>query len=1124
LNENGETSRRDESGDTDPLDDVLADYLRAVERGETPDRDDLLARHLDLADELRQFFANHDRMKHVAQPLCEATATHPASDTAARIRYFGDYEVLEEIARGGMGVVFKARQVRLNRIVAVKMILSGQLASPEDVERFHTEAEAAAKLDHPGIVPIYEVGQHEGQHYFSMGFVDGQSLSTRVAQGPLPAREAAEILRTVANAVQYAHENGVVHRDLKPGNVLLDSHGQPRITDFGLAKLTESRSELTRTGQILGTPAYMPPEQAAAQASAVGHLSDIYSLGAILYCLLTGRPPFQAATPIETLLQVQKQEPVAPRQLNPTIPLDLDTIVLKCLEKSPARRYSTAQDVVEELQRFLDGRPIVARPVGSVERMWRWYRRNPVVAGLMTTVAVSLLAGTAVSTYFAIESGRRANENLVLARLEKDARDEADKRKEEAEINATTAEQHRIDAEKQRGIAQANEKEAKAQERLARRRFYAAQMNLAQQAWDQGHPARVLELLEEQRPKFDQEDLRTFEWYYLWRSVHCGRRFTLAAHTAPVKSVAFCPDGNTVASGSTDGAVKLWDLATRQVRFTFASQRSNSLAFSPDGKTLASAGSGPLVILWDVRSGRELGALHGKNTDWARSVAFSPDGNTLAAGNESGTVRFWDVPTQRERATLNAQPKAPVMSMAFSPDGKTLATAGAWNNGVVKLWDLGTEPPRMTSQLVEAWCLAFSPDGARLVTGTGEGSVLLWDVATGQELTAIRGQTARVASVAFSPDGKNVAFACGDRTMRLWESDTGRLWTHAHLGGVNSLAFSPDGKTLVSGSEDRTVTIWDAIPAADELTIQGNPGEIQALAYSPDGKTLVSTSADAICIWDTATGEKRTTLKSHSAAVQCLAFRLDGKTLASGDVAGLVKLWDCASWREQSSFQTHGQMIFALAFSPDGKTLASARTAQHLDFVGEEGPILRELATNKLQSPLKNLGSTSAVTYSPDGNTLVAANKLGTVRFLDLATGRAGPRLYAGDGWVWSLAFSPNGNTLATAADGGILKLWDGTSGLLRATLRGHTAAVKVVAYFPDGKTLASASVDGTVKLWDVVTGQERSTLARHGEKVISLAIAPDGTKMATGSSDGTIRFWLAPRDQEAVAHALADL
>jgi serine/threonine protein kinase len=281
-----------------------------------------------------------------------------------------------------MGVVYKARQMSLNRTVALKMILAGQLAGEDDVKRFYTEAEAAANLDHPGIVPIYEVGQHEGQHYFSMGYIEGQSLAAKVAKAPLSAGEAAQLVQSVAEAVQFAHDHGVIHRDLKPANVLLDSKGQPRVTDFGLAKRVTGESELTATGQVLGTPSFMPPEQAAGKLDQIGPVSDVYALGAILYTLLTGRPPFQAANPLDTLLQVLEQEPIAPRTLNARIRRDLETIALKCLEKEPRRRYASARELAGELQRFLNGEPIVARPISRTERAWRWCKRKPLATTL----------------------------------------------------------------------------------------------------------------------------------------------------------------------------------------------------------------------------------------------------------------------------------------------------------------------------------------------------------------------------------------------------------------------------------------------------------------------------------------------------------------------------------------------------------------------------------------------------------------------------------------------------------------------------------------------------------------------------------------------------------------------
>lgn len=335
-----------------------------------------------------------------AQPTLSYHATDPPPDPTdrERVRYFGEYELISEIARGGMGVVYKARQVKLNRTVALKMILSGELAGDEQVQRFKAEAEAAAKLDHPGIVPIYEIGEHRGQHYFSMSYVDGKSLNAWIKECPLPSREAAIILQKVAEAIAYAHSKGIIHRDLKPGNVLIDPNGEPKVTDFGLAKQTHSDRDLTRTGMVVGTPSYMPPEQAAARGD-IGPAADIYSLGAVLYAMLTGRPPFQSSNALDTIIQVLEREPVPPRQLDPKIERDLETICLKCLAKTPNGRYASATDLQDDIQRFLDDQPILARPPGILERASQWSRNHTVT---LTTVT-ALIASAALALPIALE-------------------------------------------------------------------------------------------------------------------------------------------------------------------------------------------------------------------------------------------------------------------------------------------------------------------------------------------------------------------------------------------------------------------------------------------------------------------------------------------------------------------------------------------------------------------------------------------------------------------------------------------------------------------------------------------------------------------------------------------------
>lgn len=341
---------------------------------------------------------------------------------------FGDYEILQEIARGGMGIVYKARQKKANRLVALKTIISGQMAGEEEIRRFHREAEAAAALDHPGIVPIYDVGEIHGQHYFSMGFVDGQSLKERLRDGLLPPREAAELVERIAEAIAYAHEKGVIHRDLKPANILLDRNNLPRVTDFGLAKQLHSDNDLTASGQVMGTPSYMPPEQAAGRLDKIGPTADVYSLGAILYELLTGRPPFQAASTLDILRQVIDQEPASLRSLNRNIAADLETICHKCLAKSPTQRYPSAVALQAELKRFLRGEPIMARPVSRTEKAWRWCRRNPTLAMLIAAMVVLLISGTAVSAFFAIKASKAAVAAQQLAKSEGEAKKLAEKR------------------------------------------------------------------------------------------------------------------------------------------------------------------------------------------------------------------------------------------------------------------------------------------------------------------------------------------------------------------------------------------------------------------------------------------------------------------------------------------------------------------------------------------------------------------------------------------------------------------------------------------------------------------------------------------------------------------------
>ncbi len=995
--------------------------------------------------------------------------SNPSDNTEALSR-FGDYELLEEIARGGMGVVYRARQVSLGRIVAVKMLLAGPLAGKDFVQRFRTEAAAAASLQHPNIVAIHEVGFADGQHFFAMDYVEGLTLAQLAAKGPLPARQAATYLKTIAEAIHFAHERNVLHRDLKPSNVLIDSAtDQPRVTDFGLAKRLEAETDLTLSGQLLGSPNYISPEQATAKRGAVGKRSDVYSLGAILYHLLTGRPPFQGETLTEVLRQLADDDPLAPHLLISRVPPDLETICVKCLEKEPAKRYPSALELAEELGRFLRHEPIRARPITRAERAWRWCRRKPALAGLILALHSVLALGVTGVLW----EWRRATVS----------------------------------------------------ESLTTRNLYTADMNLAHQAWNEGSLQRAQKLLRAHLPQAGKEDLRGFEWRYLWRLCQDESRFTFTnLHFAGVHhGLALAADGYTVIAASGDSLQWLDAQKQREVQtLTVGTNAIDGLAMPGDQSGLVAYHTDRIKAL--SPAGEELlggglapGLGGGASVGSDGAFALSWDGSMLAAsGTTLSTVRMYAVKTGKPVGpAFSLGENENIESLAFSPDSRYLA-CGTLGTKVHIL-----EAPSLklinvlTGHTASVTFLAFDRAGGKLVSQGGDAHIHVRSFPDGRLLANLLNRGGGFGDLAFSPDGLLLASGQTDHTVRLWNLAKLEIlptFLHGHISTVSSVLFSRDGNELYSGSADGTVKVWD-VSAQGSTNILYHPDWTDEVSFSPDGRLLAVADFNErkAVLWDVASQRRIGNVGEHSGPCRGVKFSSDGKLIATSGNDNSVQIWDSSTRKRIHVFLILADVEKAsLAFHPLKPILATARHDLRF-FDLQNGQRLELLAagpTNEVQS----------VVFSPDGNRLALGMENGEVSIWDFVTGRRLRSFHEHSDEIHALCFSHHGTRLASGGKDNRVVLYEVRKGVFPRQLEGHTDSVLGLAFAPDDKTLVSTSWDGSIRFWSLANYQVALILAPGSGGDNSVAFSPDGNLMATCGSDGTARLWPAANFEDIAA------
>lgn len=1011
---------------------------------------------------------------------------------------FGRYKIIRRVGQGGMGTVYEAEQDNPRRRVALK-VLRATFDRSNVLRRFEREAHLLGTLQHPAITHIYEAGVADtlsgGQPFIAMEFIDGVAINAWARDAGRSVTERLTIVADIADAVHHAHERGIVHRDLKPGNILVNTAGKPKILDFGIARVTDNDIQTvtlqTEVGQLMGTVPYMSPEQVLGDSSQIEATSDVYALGVLLFELLADRLPLdvRGRSIPEAVRLIQEQEPSRLATIDSRYRGDIDTIVLKALEKEKERRYQTAAELAEDIRRHLRDEPIHARPATTFYQLRKFAQRNKKLVGVVVFAFVGLLAATILTTTFAFSESKM---------------------------------RQRADAET-----------AKANRAAYRSSLLAAQAAMG--THDVINARRILAAV-------DDRFKGGWEWKHLFSRLDASD-CVLQGHEGPVQSVAFSPDGQTLLSASNDGTLRFWNLSTQSLERTLQAHNGkvSQAMYTPSGQQVVALGDDDCIRVWDAQSGVALNEMSvavqispttGRRR-FLQSFDVSPDGRFVAGLHSDQHVRIWDLASGRLLLTKNLRRTGSVVhSIAYTHGDQRDTIVVGWLKGLFRvcLTDNFEEPDLidvsyhkgMADLLVRA--IAVSRTSRRIATASSDKTIVIWNAESVAPLRRLRGHSAPVNAVAFDPTGRLLVSGATDETVRLWDVESGDLLAvcAGHTGGIRSVVFSPDGQWIVSGSKDQSIRLWrtDRVMQSGEST-GGSPGVIQSYIYrghrnyvydvvfdpsDAKGRRVASVSwSGQIQFWDIDNGNTLRDFGITPKALHCIDVSASGKWAAVGTKRKMVLLLNALTGETERKFDMNRSPVISVAIDPSETIIAATHGVDHR----REGKGVARV-WNIESGDVVGMYDEKAWYFAAKSSNGLRLGVFGEEkgRIIDAATGRTLGSFDRSGERVHCLAFSRDDHRFAVGLDSGAVRIRDVDSGRLVATLVGHTERVYDAVFSPDLTRIATCSNDDTIRLWDAATFEQLLELRGHDQYVHALAFSPDGSRLVSASGDSTLRVW----------------